>query len=333
MKPIRILWLSIDHSRRVMDLYSAFRMAVGRVPGVDVEYRVRDLGEGVIAGQVCRRIWATHDPQPNPFEPMIADPRETDEFDFVMCDTAWLFHNEPWAGIKCPSGVSWGDNHGSMVPQYLDAARAHYDCFFPMLWESWEHFHADRFTDKHVWWLPWSFDPAMFYDRNEPKSIDVLSTGVLNNHVYPVRTNAAEACSSMVGYVRVERPPEATGRHGWPCGEDYARLVNRSKIALSCSGAWQYALGKTFEIPASNTVLASDLCQDARDLGHEAGETMIELSPAMDRAAMRAVLDDALADPAEMDRIAHNGFTLMHNNHTNDVRAAQFVAHLKDCVL
>ena len=325
---MRILWLAIDHSNRVMDLFTPFREAVAR-QGVEVEFRVKSLGER--AGLVCRRLWGAQ-VKPEPFPPMIDDPRETDEFDFVMCDTAWLFHNEPWDGVKCPVGVSWGDNHGSMVPMYLDASRRFVTHYFPMLWESWEVFHADRFTDKVAHWMPWSFNPEMFRDYRRVKNIEVLSTGVLAQNVYRIRTRADKACQGLQGYRRVDRPSEDIPG-SWPRGADYAKLLNSARMCLSCSGAWHYALGKTFEIPAARSVLVSDCCTDALGLGHVPGETMLEVTADMDLETVRAQIGTWLADPDLLARVALNGYTLMHSHHTNDIRAAEFVEHLRNHVI
>jgi len=337
---VRILWLTIDHSRRVMDLYSPLRLAVGRQSGVKVEALVRTLDRK--AGRVCRQIWSGAG---RSFPPMIQCPEMVnDSYDAVMVDAAWLFMGEPWADISIPAATTWGDNHGSMVAEYLPVARDNLDLFFPMLWESFERFHGEAFRGSHAEWLPWAVDPSVFRDYGQEKDIDVLCSGVMGGP-YHVRTQLFNAggpyeqyqegrrlpLRGRDGFQWVRRPPEDESASYWPAGHDYARLLNQSHMCASCCSEYGYALAKVFEIPAARSVLLSDMCSDVAGLGHVAGETMVELSPELggDPAAIRAFVHDLLADPDDLARIADNGYRLMHERHTVDVRAAHFVERLR----
>lgn len=334
---MRVLWLAIDHSKRVMDLFGPFRRAVMRRPDVEVDCRMRTLGKK--AGDVCRRIWDPGRPGVEPFPRILKHPEEANEFDLVMVDTAWLFQSEDWAKVKTPVACTWGDNHGSMVPRYLDAAHDLWQIFLPMLEESFEKFHADRFTDRFWQWLPWSVEPEMFHDYKQPKTIDVLSTGVISKNVYPIRTRALRACTGegsglkeLPRFLRVERPREDESGSQYPRRDDYARLLNQSILSLSCSGRWHYALGKTFEIPAARSILVSDCCRDVRNLGFNPGSNMLEITPGMNYRSMRRAIESWLNDPDYMDRIASNGYALVHENHTNDIRAGQFVRLMEELI-
>jgi len=308
------------------------------------------------AGEVCRDIW---DGRELAFPQMIQCPEMVNEsFDVVMVDGIWLFTDEPWAEISIPKATTWGDNHGDLVAKYIQEAHNKLDLFFPMLWESFERFHGETFQGKHAEWLPWAFNPDIFHDYGEAKDINVFSSGVLNseikedqvytrkgNMVYPLRTKlhqlgapypSAKPSERVLrrgrdGFCHAYRPPEDESADYWPVGEDYARLINSAWMCASCSSVHRYALGKTFEIPAARSVLLSDLCEDAKGLGLVAGESMAAIPPELSESEedLRAFVADLLDDPADLERIADNGYRLMHERHTVDVRAAHFVERLR----
>jgi hypothetical protein len=79
---------------------------------------------------------------------------------------------------------------------------------------------------------------------------------------------------------------------------DYARLINRSKITLTCSSRWKYRLAKYVEVPMCASMLAADLPDEDRAFFRK---FMLVLDPEdpdgeiMDRL-VRFALDDRLRE-------------------------------------
>jgi spore maturation protein CgeB len=82
---------------------------------------------------------------------------------------------------------------------------------------------------------------------------------------------------------------------------------------------------KFFEIPAVRTLLFSNMFDDLKDLGFKDGENMV----AADIGNIDKQLRNLLADDVMIKEITENGYNFIRKNHTNEIRAKQFVEDLQ----
>lgn len=124
--------------------------------------------------------------------------------------------------------------------------------------------------------IPQGFDATKFTDRNQKRDIDVLIHGSLGEDthawVYPVRNWLAEILPEIgeregINVITHSHPGYSAEegskrRHD----KEYAEVLNRSKIAIGGSSHWRLLLKKFYEVPASGTILLSDLPLDDTEL-------------------------------------------------------------------
>jgi len=175
-------------------------------------------------------------------------------------------------------------------------------------------------------WLPFSINPGIFKNWQLQKNIDFLLMGRLAGTWYPFRNKVLKAMGDMEGFVYHEHP-----RDGKPkeeeifTGEKYAREINRAKIFFTCGTEFNYPVVKYFEVPACNTLLIAKGNKDLKELGFVNGKNFVECT------------DDNFYDLAmyylkneeERNRIARNGYNLVHSKHTNSIRAMEFINTVK----
>jgi len=116
------------------------------------------------------------------------------------------------------------------------------------------------------------YDAETFKDEGKERDIDILVSGSLGQDthrwVYPVRNWLADVVPEIgvkeglkvkvkqhPGYFPTKQPKKGYA-------EEYAGLLNRSKIAIGGSSHWRLLLKKLLEIPACGTILLSDLPVD-----------------------------------------------------------------------
>lgn len=137
--------------------------------------------------------------------------------------------------------------------------------------------HISGVTFAHV---PHSAEQTVFKDYHEDKKFDLLFTGATSRKHYPFR-------GRLLGIVQKHLVPVINCRVlGHPggsltkvrglIGEEYAKLINQSKITITCSSAYKYRLGKYVEIPMCASMLAGDLPDQDQE---EFNEFMLVLNP------------------------------------------------------
>ena len=113
------------------------------------------------------------------------------------------------------------------------------------------------------------FDSNTFFNKNEERDIDILINGSLGKDtypwVYPVRNWLAKILPEIGKEeglkVKTFEHPGYTNLDGEKTKE-YAKIINRAKIATGGSSHWKLVLKKFYEIPACGTILLSDLPLD-----------------------------------------------------------------------
>lgn len=197
-------------------------------------------------------------------------------------------------------------------------------------------------------WLPFSIDPEVFKDYGQTKIYDVINMGSFFSSYYPLRIamhKILEKYRGSIKYVCGYDFVTETNRIAGVMTDEYAKIINQGKIYTTCTSTFKYPGIKLFEIMACNTLLFCDKPLDADVLGlqhgvnyHEVGQDPWHFDPAhaekawLDEQRFMEVINFYLTNESERLRIARNGYELVHNRHTNEVRAKEFLSILQKYV-
>ncbi|MFS0824114.1 glycosyltransferase [Bacillus sp. 1P02SD] len=191
-------------------------------------------------------------------------------------------------------------------------------------------------------WLPFAINPEVFKDWHINKEIDYLLMGAVNDPegktpnlsktgkgIYPFREEVLVKMRGEEGFVFHPHP----GLHGKEemgtfINKDYAKELNRSKTFFTCGSRREYPVLKFFEAPACKTLLLAEPVPDILDLGFEDGVNFVACNKVnVHEKALYYIKNDE-----ERQRITENGYSFIHNHHTNDVRAQELVAYIKSYI-
>ena len=104
------------------------------------------------------------------------------------------------------------------------------------------------------------FEPSIFRDYKLPKEYDLMMGGYVNRYHYPLRARLVNILKGMSRKYKVYIHPHPgynlSDAHTNKYLIDFAKHINKARIAVTCSSKYRYRLGKYVEIPACNTVLA-----------------------------------------------------------------------------
>ncbi|MDD2573893.1 MAG: glycosyltransferase [Bacillota bacterium] len=180
-------------------------------------------------------------------------------------------------------------------------------------------------------WLPFSNNPGLFKDWQLNKDIDFLLMGRCWSAWYPFRVLVLKRMTGVQGFVYHKHPYE-TGPENKKIytGKEYAKEINRAKIFFACGTKFNYPVRKYFEVPACNTLLIAKGNKDLKDLGFVSGKNFVECTDSnFYDLAMYYMKNDM-----ERERIAKNGYNLVHSRHTDKIRVKEFLnminQHLKN---
>jgi hypothetical protein len=182
------------------------------------------------------------------------------------------------------------------------------------LYEHWE-------TVKRLH-LPHCADSLVYRDYGLDKDIDVLVTGNLAEHTYPLRHRLFLLATRVLkkrgyrvhvlphpGYVLPPKP-------GTVVTKEYAKLLNRARLVFTCSSRYKYGLTKYSEIALCRALAVSDLPDEPEDFYAEA---ILRVEPFMLDTEILRCVEDALDSENEIERratramdLAARGFTTAH---------------------
>ncbi len=172
-------------------------------------------------------------------------------------------------------------------------------------------------------WLPFNNNPAVFKDWSLRKDIDILFMGRVKKEMHPFRNKVLERFKGYSGFVYHQHPYDMKERSGRVyTGEEYAKEINRSKIFITSGTKYGYPVAKYFEVLACNTLLIAKGNKDLKELGFVSGQNFVECTD--DNFYNLAMY--YLKNHKERERIAKNGYNLVHSKHTNSIRAKEFIA-------
>lgn len=318
---MKILWATIDRSNRVAShIFTTLQNEMAKIAEVDFITRVLDKKAGVFCQDVMNGKTITS---------RLIDPVEANKYDLVFTDAMFAYMHEEWNKINTTKGVLMEDQHGPMVAKYIgDAFRSFgFEIFATRYRDATKNFHPYLYKKKVIW-TPHSIDPELFYDYGEKRNIGLLSVGVLNGQVYPIRLKIHGEMETNPQYFRVNRPQEKMNGKVFPKGKDYVDLLNKANITASCISKFKYPILKTFEVPACGSILMSDGSKEMNDLGFINEENFIQVNV---RSHIADIVRKTLGDPEKMTMLKENGKKLIRERHTGNIRAREFMGDLKKC--
>lgn len=186
-------------------------------------------------------------------------------------------------------------------------------------------FEARGIMTTHI---PHCVDTDVFKDYGLPKDIDVLVAGNLSSHFYPFRYRLMTLAHRVLrkrGYKVVILPHPGYSlppREGTVVGEDFARVLNRSKIVLTCSMRFNYALAKYSEIAACRALPCGDLPGERHDFFKR---TILNVEPFMTDDLILRTIEDTLDDDETLTRLTTQAHDLTRMTSTMGVYADKFV--------
>ena len=187
--------------------------------------------------------------------------------------------------------------------------------------------YGQRLKDLNipVEWYPHSIDPRLFYDRKLPKIYDVTNIGQFTTQHYPLRYRAHEVLSNQTEIKYMSSPTK------YIYGEEYAKIINQSKMFLTDTSSFRFAVPKLYEIMASNTLLMTTAPRSAGIIGLKDGLNYVEIkdmAPEASRVNVNSFMEPIryyLQHPDETAQIAQRGHDLVHSKHTHDIRAQEMI--------
>lgn len=267
-----------------------------------------------------------------------------DTVDRLMPDVDWVIDRDDHLHVPKPAGLNVAvlvsDLHGKHSYNVVNASghidllnRAGYRALFLRYIEL--HGTRDpvdiyrRTLKPSVYWLPWSYDPGLFYPRT-PQTWDATFIGETIESVYPLRTEIKAELESLSGAYAVYAVPAPRGpvfelliseNFG---GRKYANVLGRSKIFIFDSSIYRYPLMKFTEAMGSGCLVMSTRPSGADALGLIDGETYIEIN----ESNWREKLYYYLMYPDEALSIADLGRRIAQRHHTHEARARTFKRYL-----
>lgn len=179
-----------------------------------------------------------------------------------------------------------------------------------------------------AYWLPWSFDPDMFYPRL--RAHDATFIGCTTSPFYPLRKQMwaeLKGLSKKYNTFTAEAPRGKTFElliKNHLAGDTYADILGRSGIFIFDCSIFRYPLMKFTEGLGSGCLVMATEPSGAGALGLVDEMTYVEIEPNNWRDKLHYYLEN----PNEGRKIADRGLEMALKYHTHDVRARQFVRYL-----
>ena len=182
-------------------------------------------------------------------------------------------------------------------------------------------------------WTPFSINPDIFKDWELEKTIKFLLMGLVHYDKiryppkgrYQFREEVLKKLGQHKDFKFIKHPGNRT-RNSHFVNENYAQEINRSEIFFTCGGRIQYPVAKFFEAPACRTLLLAEPNPDILELGFKDEINYVACN-------YQNVYEKAMyysENKSERERISDNGFAFIHQYHSNQVRAKQFINYIKD---
>lgn len=195
------------------------------------------------------------------------------------------------------------------------------------------------YKDKFRWY-PFSINSNIFKNYQFEKDIDFLLIGQVYDKLnktgyktntpegkYPFRDEVLDKMRGVNGFVFHSHPGHSAPENSL-INENYAMELNRSKIFFTCGSHLKYPVLKYFEAPGCKTLLLAEAIPDILELGFKDGVNFV----ACDQTNFYEKAMYYLENEKERMRITENGYKFIHANHTDEVRAKNFINEIRKLI-
>jgi hypothetical protein len=322
---MKILLLTINQDNSVLKHFNYWYESLGKV--CDLTIIKRDFLHLPAAINNPNKVPPfIRDTKKRTMYPLIKLSQVNNNYDVVITDHSYAFYTEDWNKITIPKIMIIEDSANGPIDKQIKAS---IDCKFDILLcryrQEFFKYHK-KYIDKfaNIRWFPHAYNTDVFKDYGLDKKYDVTMTGYHFPPHYYWRDLMFDEIEDKEYFTTLKH-------YGYQItkdtvtGEEYARFLNQSKISITCGLIFNRVVMKFFEIPAVRTLLFSNMFDDLKDLGFKDGENMV----AADIGNIDKQLRNLLADDVMIKEITENGYNFIRKNHTNEIRAKQFVEDLQ----
>ena len=189
----------------------------------------------------------------------------------------------------------------------------------------------------HLVNVPHCAEKTVFKDYELPKIYDLLLAGAINGFTslgrhYPLRDRMVRIIQKMSNKYKTYfyRHPgyDLEDAHTNKYAIEFAKVINSSKIAITCSGAPNSRFGKYVEIPMCATAIAADLPGEQQD---EFSKFLIEINMSMTDEEIINKLEFYLENDEEYNKLVDGGLKYAEN-YTQENYAKTFLANIEQYV-
>ncbi|MFC7394380.1 glycosyltransferase [Scopulibacillus cellulosilyticus] len=187
-----------------------------------------------------------------------------------------------------------------------------------------------EFQDRMIW-FPHHVPDSIFKDYSLPKTTDILMSGALWPHIYPFRNKMYQVLKSHPQFKYIPHPGYQDVNEQNSdifVGERYAKLINQSKIFLTCDSAEHFALLKYYEVLASGTLLLAPSNPELQELGFEDGKTIVEIN----EENFMEKIQFYLQHDHERELIVKQGLNMVKERHTTAKRVQEILGHIQNII-
>ena len=305
---LRVLWLTMDRSDRVANHFDDLRDTFCKYANVTV------MTQHLHNDNDPNRQHEAYLSGKESYKPMLTGALN---YDYIICDAMFLWMFEDWDNIHIQTAIIIEDQHGKVPERQIQHAIKYSHTVIHRY--KFNKFHTDLSKKVKTIWLPHSVNINNFKDYGLRKEYGVLSTGLLAN-IYKTRSAVADSLKDREYFKRIERPLDYK-KEQWPIQDGYSKELNKAWMSVCCSSILQYPVMKFFEIPASGSILYSDYLPELKELGFVPDKNMIQVN----LNNIQGQVETLLKDEKRMQKVSAAGFKLIHDRHTNDIRAQELL--------
>lgn len=319
---MKTLFLTIDRTIRVATHFAQFQEAMKRL-GTDMISK--DIPNGYKHGQYAGALFRGEIKTKN----KLTDNHK--KYDAIITDADFAFLTEDWNKFNAIKGMivedspPIGQGHGEHQVKWANKNK--FDVAF-YKYKVWMERNGKNFNGR-TFWMPHSININLFKDYGLKKKYDVLMTGH-HSKLYRTRHAIFNQLQGENFFTAIGRPaeiPKGNVRRNKNIyeGKSYAQLLNQAKISIADGvGDYRYPVMKFFEIPASRTCLVSNWWDELGDLGFIPNENMVIADENDVKGQMKYLLESG-----EWKRIADNGYKLIRERHSTDIRTKEMMECLR----
>lgn len=175
-------------------------------------------------------------------------------------------------------------------------------------------------------------DNSIFKDYQQKKEIDVLVCGNIKFDKYVLRRRypaIIDKLNAMKYNCKIYKHPGGFHNDSYTDKYliDFAKMINKSKICLTCSSVYKCAFGKYVEIPMCRSLLAGDLPDERKDFFNS---FMLVLNATDTDEIIINKISSQLQNNLDTYNKIELGYQLNHNNFTMQNYAKKFLNVVTD---